>query len=34
MHKTPLSPANAFTPLQALVFRLTRGDGGLRALSA
>lgn len=30
----PKSPASVFAPRQSLVVRLTRGDGGLRALSA
>ena len=30
----PKSPASVFAPRQALVVKLTRGDGGLRAASA
>jgi hypothetical protein len=30
----PKSPASVFAPRQALVVRLTKGDGGLRALSS
>lgn len=30
----PKSPASVFAPRQALIVRLTKGDGGMRALSA